>query len=198
MRGSARTCMLATWPNCTRLRRERPATCATQVGAGRRMDGRWVVGVGRASSGRCRNATNGLAASQARAPHLAKGTGSQGGATPASGKRRPSFYPHSQPTAYCSHATQPTVPSAKRSQSAPGVCRRSARVGGSGASLWAAHPHARLGRAGGRVASAEQPPPEDGTPAWPLCKLRAATSASTAEHVLLFVQLIKLFLLLCA
>ena len=56
--------------------------------------------------------------------------------------------PHSQPTAYCSHATQPTVPSAKRSQSAPGVCRRSARVGGSGASLWAAHPHARLGRAG--------------------------------------------------
>ena len=55
---------------------------------------------------------------------------------------------HSQPTAYCSHATQPTVPSAKRSQSAPGVCRRSARVGGSGAALWAAHPHIRLGRAG--------------------------------------------------
>ena len=43
MRGSARTCMLATWPNCTRLRRERRATCATEVGAGRRMeDGSWV------------------------------------------------------------------------------------------------------------------------------------------------------------
>ena len=58
------------------------------------------------------------------------------------------FTPHSQPTAYRAHATQPTVPSAKRSQSAPGVCRRSARVGGSGAALWAAHPHTRLGRAG--------------------------------------------------
>ena len=55
--------------------------------------------------------------------------------------------PHSQPTAYCAHATQPTVPSAKRPQSAPAVCRRSAREGGSGAALWAAHPHARLGRA---------------------------------------------------
>ena len=55
--------------------------------------------------------------------------------------------PHSQPTAYCAHATQPTVPSAKRSQSATGVGRRSARVGGSGAALWAAHPHTRLGRA---------------------------------------------------
>ena len=49
------------------------------------------MGVGRASSGRWHNATNGLAASQLRAPHLAKGTGSQGGATPACGKRRPSF-----------------------------------------------------------------------------------------------------------
>ena len=75
---------------CTRLCRERRATCATQVGAARRMeDGTWVVG--RASSGRCQDATNGLAPRQARAPHLAKGTGSQGGATPASGKRRPSF-----------------------------------------------------------------------------------------------------------
>ena len=58
------------------------------------------------------------------------------------------YLPHSQPTAYCAHATQPTVPSAKRSQSATGVGRRSARVGGSGAALWAAHPHTRLGRAG--------------------------------------------------
>ena len=31
---------------------------------------------------------------------------------------------HSQPTAYRAHATQPTVPSAKRSQSATGFCRR--------------------------------------------------------------------------
>ena len=89
-RGSARTCMLATWPFCTRLRRERRATCATEVGSCA-ADGRWDVGVGRASSGRCQDATNGLAPRQARAPHLAKGTGSQGGATPASGKRRPSF-----------------------------------------------------------------------------------------------------------
>ena len=56
--------------------------------------------------------------------------------------------PHSQPTAYCAHVTQPTVPSAERSPSATGVGRRSARVGGSGAALWAAHPHTRLGRAG--------------------------------------------------
>ena len=49
----------------------------------------------------------------------------------------------SQPTAYRAHATQPTAPSAKRSQSAPGVCHRSARVGGSGAALRAAHPHTR-------------------------------------------------------
>ena len=46
-----------------------------------------------------------------------------------------------QPTGYCAHVTQPTVPSAKRSQSATGVGRRSARVGGSGAALWAAHTH---------------------------------------------------------
>ena len=56
--------------------------------------------------------------------------------------------PNSQPTAYRAHATQPTVPSAKRPQSAPAVCRRSAREGGSGAALWAAHPHTRPGRAG--------------------------------------------------
>ena len=60
----------------------------------------------------------------------------------------PVLPPHSQPTAYCAHATQPAVPSAKRSPSAIGVGRRSARVGGSGAALWAAHPHTRLGRAG--------------------------------------------------
>ena len=59
----------------------------------------------------------------------------------------PLHAPPPQPTAYCAHATQPTVPSAKRSPSATGVGRRSARVGGSGAALWAAHPHTRLGRA---------------------------------------------------
>ena len=49
--------------------------------------------------------------------------------------------PHSQPTAYCAHATQPTVPSAKRSQSSAGVGRRSAHVtphpdGACRASVW--------------------------------------------------------------
>ena len=51
-RGSARTCVLATWPFCTRLRRERRATCATEVGAARRtedgsrvLEGPAVVGV---------------------------------------------------------------------------------------------------------------------------------------------------------
>ena len=64
-------------------------------------------------------------------------------------KTNPSILPpHSQPTAYCAHATQPTVPSAKRPQSAPAVCRRSAREGGSGAALWAAHPHTRVGGVG--------------------------------------------------
>ena len=74
-------------------------------------------------------------------------------------QRRPSakFHPsHSQPTAYRAHATQPTVPSAKRSQSAPGVCRRSARVGGSGAALWAAHPHTVWAAPDGPAASAER------------------------------------------
>ena len=39
-------------------------------------------------------------------------------------KGSPALPPHSQPTAYRAHATQPTVPSAKRSQSATGFCRR--------------------------------------------------------------------------
>ena len=55
----------------------------------------------------------------------------------------------SQPTAYRAHATQPTVPSAKRSQSAPGVCSRSARVGGSGAALYTPRWSCRSARANG-------------------------------------------------
>ena len=45
---------------------------------------------------------------------------------------------------YRAHATQPTVPSAKRSQGAPVVRRCSARVGGSGAALRVAHPHTHV------------------------------------------------------
>ena len=68
---------------------------------------------------------------------------------------------NSQPTAYCTfalctHATQPTVPSAKRSQSATGVGRRSARVGGSGAALWAKHPPHVWAAPDGPAASAER------------------------------------------
>ena len=65
--------------------------------------------------------------------------------------------PLSQPTAYCAHATQPTVLSAKRSPSATGVGRRGALVGGSGAALWAAHPHTYVWAApDGPAASAER------------------------------------------
>ena len=67
------------------------------------------------------------------------------------------LHPHSQPTAYRAHATQPTVPSAKRSQGAPVVRRCSARVGGSGAALRVAHPHTHVWAApDGPAASAER------------------------------------------
>ena len=60
--------------------------------------------------------------------------------------------PLSQPTAYCSHATQPTVPSAKRSQSAPGVCLKAAAGHRSGP-----HTHTHVWAApDGPAASAER------------------------------------------
>ena len=69
----------------------------------------------------------------------------------------PPLTAHSQPTAYRAHATQPTVPSAKRSQGAPVVRRCSARVGGSGAALRVAHPRTHVWAApDGPAASAER------------------------------------------